>query len=301
MDLIAAMRLFVRVVETGSFSAVAVETAQGQSAVSKQVAALEDHLGTRLLERSTRRHRLTEDGQVFYDHARDVLESAAAAEAAVGRRRQRPEGLLRVGTTTGFARAQIIPRLPRFMALYPELSVELVLSDSRADLIGQGLDLVIRIGQLADSGLILHRLGTSRRLLMASPAYLARRGVPQSPADLAGHDLLLYTPLAHGDVWELQSAAGLLTLPVRGRLRFNSSEGVWAAARAGLGIGRLTTWSVGDDLDAGRLVQVLPDYAPPDFTIAALWPSRRHTPAKVQALVAFLSGELAADPQMRSA
>jgi len=201
MDLLAPMRTFVRVVETGSFTAVAREASTSQPTISRQIAALEAHLGARLLTRSTRALTPTQDGRAFYEHARRALEAVGEAENAVGRRRGRPSGTLKLSIPVVFGRLHVVPRLGRFLARYPELSIELAMGDGFADLVEQGIDLAIRVGVVQDQGLVARRIGTVRRLAVAAPSYLRRRGAPDSPAALASHDCIAYTRLATGNRW----------------------------------------------------------------------------------------------------
>ena len=190
MDLISGMRLFARVVETGGFSAVARETGTSQPTISRTVAALEAHLGVRLLNRSSRAVTLTDDGRQFYGLASSALEAVAEAEGCVGRRRGHPSGLLRLGTPVAFGRLHVAPRMPAFLERHPEVEVELVMNDAFVDLVGEGLDLAIRVGELADPALIARRIGTTRRVTVAAASYLDRRGIPEVPEDLSAHDCL---------------------------------------------------------------------------------------------------------------
>jgi DNA-binding transcriptional LysR family regulator len=296
MDLLAALRTFSRVVETGSFTAVAAELNTTQPTVSRQVAALEDHLGARLLSRTTRQLNLTDDGRVLYEHARRLLEAAEEARGAVGRRKGRPAGLLRLATPVVFGRLHVLPRLPGFLARHPEVSLDLVMSDSFTDLVEEGIDLAIRVGEVTDPALIAKRIGTTRRVTVASPEYLARRGEPAAPGDLGAHDCIVYTRLATGPRWTFSSADGPVTVEVSGRLRVNNSEGVREAVLGGLGIGVVPLWLVSDEVERGLVRLLMRPFEPQPLPMHAVYPSRRFLALKVRAMIDFLETEFALDP-----
>ena len=294
MDLIAGMKLFVRVAETGGFSSVARETSSSQPTVSRIVAALEAHLGVRLLNRSSRAVTLTDDGRAFYAQATRALGAIAEAEASVGRRHGQPTGLLRLGTPVAFGRLHVAPRIPAFLALYPDLEIDLSMTDAFVDLVGEGLDLVVRVGMLEDPSLIARRIGLTRRVTVASSDYLARRGVPQSPADLRDHDCVVYTRLATGNRWHFAGLDGPVT--VRGRFRADNSEAVREAVIAGAGIAVIPVWMFTDEITTGRVRIILAEYEPSALPIHAVYPSRRQVSAKVRAMIDFLDRAFAADP-----
>jgi len=297
LDRLSLLRTFVRVVEAGSFTAVAAERGTSQPTISRQIAALEDHLGCRLLQRSTRSLTLTEDGRRFYEHAGGAIEAVAAAEAAVGRRRSGPGGRLRLATAVVMGRLHLIPRLPAFLQRYPQVEVELSMSDGFVDLVEEGIDLALRVGELDESGLVARRIGTTRRVVVATPGYLARRGRPHHPADLAEHDCIVYSRLATGANWPFLTPDGSLSVPVRGRVRVNSTEGARTAILEGLGIGMAPVWHfVGGELQSGRVVVLLEEFEPKPQPIHAVYPSRRYLPPKVSAMVDFLAEEFGRDP-----
>jgi DNA-binding transcriptional LysR family regulator len=192
-DTLALFRAFVRVVEAGSFTRVAQEQNSSQPTVSRQVAALEEHLGTRLFTRTTRKLTLTDDGRGFYERAKLAIEAVSEAEDAVGRRRSRPSGALRLAMPVVFGRLRVIPHLKEFLTRYPEVSVDLVMNDANADLVEEGIDLAIRSGEIADSSLIARKIGVTRRVVVAAPSYLRGKALPKHPADLAAHDCLTFT------------------------------------------------------------------------------------------------------------
>jgi len=297
-DLLGPMRAFVRVVEAGSFTAVAVEQNTTQPTISRQIAALEEHLGARLLARTTRALTLTDDGRTFYDHAVRALEAVAEAEGVVGRRRGRPSGLLRLATPVVFGRLHIVPRLPAFLARYPDVSVDLIMSDSFADLVEQGIDVAIRVGEVTDPGLIAKRIGLVRRITVAAPSYLKRHRAPKTPADLTDHDCIVYTRLATGNRWTFEGPAGPVTVEVSGRFRADNSEAVREGVVGGLGIAVIPAFAFRDEIESGTVRVVLKAFEPRRLPMQAVYPSRRLVPLKVRALVKHLEDEFALDPRL---
>lgn len=298
MDILAPMRAFVRVAETGSFSAVAAELGTTQPTISRQIALLEDHLGTRLFTRSTRAVTLTEDGRAFWDHALRALEALGEAENAVGRRLRRPSGTLRMVVPVVFGRLQIVPRLAQFMARYPDISIDLTMSDGFTDLVEQGVELAIRVGTVTDLALVARRIGEVRRLTVASPAYLDRHAPPPTPADLASHDCIVYSRLATGSVWHFSGPAGPISVDVRGRFRVDNSEGVREGVLAGLGIAVVPEFVFSNEIAAGRVRVVLAGYEPKPLPLQAVYPSRRYVPPRVRAMIDFLVEQFGAGTAM---
>ena len=295
-DILPLLRSFVRVVETGSFSAVAREANTSQPTISRQMAALEAHLGCLLVQRTTRRLTLTEDGRAFYEQARRALEAVAEAETAVGRRKGHPTGTLRLAVAEVMGRLHILPRLPRFLDRYPEVSVDLVLSDGFTDLIEEGIDLALRVGELSDQGIVARRIGLTRRIVVATPGYLDRHGVPATPEQLRGHRCIVYARLASGASWRF---AGGLSVPITGRLRVNSTEAVRAAVLQGLGIGMVPAWHfVGDEIESGRLRVLLDAWEPEPQPIHLVYPTRRHVAPKLRAMADYLAAEFELDPRL---
>lgn len=298
MDLLSPMRTFVRVVEAGSFTAVANEQSTSQPTISRQIAALEDHLGARLLTRTTRALTLTDDGRAFYEHALRALEAVAEAEGVVGRRRGKPSGLLRLATPVVFGRLHIVPRLPAFLARFPDVSVEVVMSDSFADLVEQGIDVAIRVGEVTDPGLIARRIGIVRRVTVATPAYLERRRAPRTPADLADHDCIVYTRLVTGNRWTFESPTGPLTVEVSGRFKADNSEAVREGVLGGLGIAVIPAFAFRDEIETGAVRVLLKGFEPRQLPMHAVYPSRRLVPLKVRAIIEYLADELSLDPRL---
>jgi DNA-binding transcriptional LysR family regulator len=296
MDLLAGMRLFVRVAETGGFSVAAREARITQPTVSRAVAALEEHLGARLLNRSSRAVTLTDDGRLFYAHASRALDAMAEAEGCVGRRQAVPTGLLRLGTPVAFGRLHIAPRIARFLAQHADVDVELSMDDAFVDLVGQGLDLAVRVGDLGDPSLIARRIGTTRRVTVAAAQYLERRGLPMTPADLTGHDCVVYTRLATGNRWHFVGPNGPITVDVHGRFRADNSEAVREAVVNGAGIAVIPVWMFGDEIRTGRVRIILEAFEPKPLPIHAVYSSRRQLSAKVRAMIDFLAAEFERSP-----
>jgi DNA-binding transcriptional LysR family regulator len=289
MDRLQAMGTFVRVAEAGSFSAVARELATTQSAVSKQVATLERHLGARLLARTTRSLSLTDEGERYFEAARRLVAEVAEAEASVQRGRAQLSGWLRISASVGFGQRVLMPVLRSFLAAHPAVKIDLKLSDGFIDLIEQGIDVAVRIGVLpTDSGLVARRVATSERALYASREYLASRPArqrqPKVPADLLAHACIVYTELATRNAWTLTTPDGSqVTVRVPAAFQTNSSEGVRAATLAGLGITYSPHFMFDDALARGEVVRLLPDWSAPPLPIHLLSTPERRGAAKVRA------------------
>lgn len=298
MDRLNAMASLVRVAETGSFSAVARELGTTQSLVSKQVAALEAHLGARLLSRTTRSVSLTDEGRDYVEAARRILQETQDAEEALRGQAGKVTGRLRIGAAAGFGRIVLFPIVRAFMAQHPQLIVDLQLSDSFVDVVEQGLDAVVRVGELADSSLLAQRVGTAERSLVASKALAARlnreKRLPKAPRDLAGHDCVVYTGLTTPSTWTFD--AGKTTtveqVKVSGRFQTNSTEVVREAVLEGLGIGFAPNWFFTHELMSGAVVRLLPQHAPRPLPIHVLYPASRKHSSKLLAFVEFTRSEL---------
>ncbi len=296
MDLLAALRTFVRIAETGSFSAVAREVGATQPAISRQIAALEDHLGARLLQRSTRSLRLTEDGNDLLAHARLVIEAVDQTEAAIGQRRAQAAGLVRLGSPTVFGRMYVAPHIGMLLERHPQLSVELQMTDDVVDMVQAGLDLAVRVGEVQDAGLVVRRVGTTAAIAVAAPAYLEAHGEPMEPGDLVRHQCIIFTRIAAPDQWQFTGPEGSVPVPVTGRLRSNSIEAVMEAAIAGVGIALLPTWMVGDAVRDGQLRTILQHWKPQRRSISLVYPSRRFLAPRTRAVIDFLVDEFRLDP-----
>lgn len=291
------MQTFVRVVETGSFSAVARELNTTQSAVSKQVAALERHLGARLMTRSTRSLALTEDGERYFEDARRFVNEVNEAEATLRRGEQQLSGWLRVAASVGYGVRVLMPRIEGFLAAHPGVKVDLKLHDGFIDLVEQGIDVAVRIGDLADSSLVARRLTTTRRAAFASPGYLDRLPVgvtlPRVPDDLRSHNCIVYTELATRNLWEFTAPDGtVVRVRVEGNLQTNSSEVVRAAGLSGMGICYTPLWLFEDELARGEMQVLLPDWPLRPVPVHLLSPPQRHRAAKVRAFGDYLVEKL---------
>ncbi len=291
MDRLLAMEMFVRVVETGSFSKAAREFNTTQPTVTKQVAATEARLKVRLLNRNTRGVSLTESGALYYERCKAIVRDAEEADSIVRLRQSQAQGLLRIGTSTAFGRRVVVPLALEFMSRHPQVQVDLSFEDRYVDLVAQGIDVAIRMGKLADSSLGARFLGMNPWVMVAAPAYLKKHGTPKKAQDLSAHVALIYSSVVGDDVWHLHTARGeRVTVPVSGRLRSNNVSAVLAAARAGLGIALMPRYVASDSLASGQVVEVLADHGLAEQEIHAVFPSPKLVPGKVSGFVAFLQG-----------
>jgi DNA-binding transcriptional LysR family regulator len=296
MDLLAAFRVYVRVAEARSFSAVARELNTTQPAISRQVAALEEHLGARLLQRTTRSLALTEDGRDLLEHARRVLDTVEQAEASVGRRHAAPTGLVRLATPATFGRLYVAPRMNRLLERYPELSVDLVMSDGVADLVADGIDLAIRATTVIDSSLVARKIGSTRRVTVASEQCIRDYGLPEHPSDLSRLPCMIFTGSASPTEWQFDGPQGAMSVKVGGRFRSNNSEALREGVLCGLGFAVLPAWLLGDEIASGRLRRVLTGWEPPIGAISAVYPSRRNLAPRTRAVIDFFVDEFRLDP-----
>jgi DNA-binding transcriptional LysR family regulator len=299
MDYLTSLRVFKAVVDAGSFVAAAGALRVSRAAVSKHIGYLETRLGARLLQRTTRSVSLTESGSRFHERCVRLLAELDDAEREASEVNTEPRGTIRINAPSSFATAHIAPHIPEFQRACPEVMVELWLDDRVVDLIEGGFDLAIRISEaLSPSTLIARRLASCRFVACGAPEYFARRGAPRTPDDLASHACLGYalsSPLDRD--WEFVCPQGRRhVVPVHGALRSNDTDCLRAATIAGAGVMLLPSFAVGDDLKAGRLEAVLTEYAAPEYGIFAVYPSRRHLPAKVTAFVEFLTGKYGPAP-----
>ncbi|MDO9361047.1 MAG: LysR family transcriptional regulator [Polaromonas sp.] len=291
MDRLQVMHMFVRVVETGSFSKAAREFATTQPTVSKQIAATEERLNVRLLNRNTRGVSLTESGALYYEKCKIIVRETEEADNIVRLRQTQAQGMLRIGTSVAFGRRVLVPMALDFMAKHPQVQLDLSFEDRYTDLVSQGLDLAVRMGKLADSSLGARFLGANPWAMVAAPRYLKKNGTPKKYRDLAGHAALIYSSVLGDDVWRLVTPRGeAVTVPVTGRLRSNNLSAVLAAARNGLGIAAMPRYVAADSLASGHVVEVLSDHSLPEQEIHAVFPSPKLVSGKVQAFVAYLQG-----------
>jgi DNA-binding transcriptional LysR family regulator len=287
MDLLQALGTFVRVAETGSFSAVGRESGASHSAVTRLIGQLETHFGVRLFHRTTRRLSLTEDGQDLLSQARHLLEVAEDLEGTLGRNRLSPTGLVRIGVSVGGA-MMLVPRLRLLFTRYPGLSVELVVRDRFGDMIDERLDVALQLGQPADASLVTRAVATFGHVTVASPAYLEKHGAPASPADLAAHACIIHETRPDSAVWHFTGSQGPVTVNVAGLLRVNNSEVARHAALAGYGIAQLPEQMVLDDIRAARLYRLLKDYPSQRQQGFVVYPSRRHLPLRTRVVIDYL-------------
>jgi DNA-binding transcriptional LysR family regulator len=288
MDRLAALEIFVRVVDTGSFSAVARHRGVGQPAISKAVAQLEDWLGVSLLLRSTRSVVPTEAGRVFYERARRTIEEAEEAVTAARGSASGLTGKLRVSTSVCFGKLHVIPRLSEFLDEHPKLEVELVLDDRHVDLVNEGIDVAMRMGPMPDSNMTARRLAEGRRVVVATPAYLQRHGVPATPEDLGRHQSIIYSGNPGWDTWTFRKAALEVTVVLQGRLKVTAAEGLRAAVTCDLGLGIASEWNFWPELKSGEVVEVLEDWALPITNLSAVYPTGRLASTKARAFAAFV-------------
>lgn len=293
MDRFGDLDVFAHVVTAKSMSAAGRELKLSPAVISKRIRRLEERLGVRLLQRTTRQLSLTEAGQGFYERVVSILSSIEDAEAWVASGAGQARGTLRVSAPTSFGRLHIAPHLKPFLDANPMVTVDLVLSDSFVDIIAEGFDLAVRIADLQDSSLVAKRLAPNHRVLCAAPDYVAAHGIPASIEELSHHTLIAHNT----DQWRLDGPVGPVGVRVNGPLRTNSSEVVREALLAGVGIALRSTWDVGPELKTGQLVRVLPDYSVGKrVAVYAVYPSRRHMEQKVRVFVDYLAELYGATP-----
>jgi DNA-binding transcriptional LysR family regulator len=287
MDILGALGILVRVVETGSFSAVARERGLSQAAVARQVSQLEDHFAVRLFQRTTRKLNLTEDGQMLLGLARPVLDGVEGIEAALGQQSALPVGLVRVGVTVVASRFLSL-RLPSLLIDHPRLKVELVVGDRLNDLIDDRLDFAMRAGEITDASLVVRRSGTAMRVVVAAPTYIKLHGEPSSPAELANHICIVHDTGPDSDVWTFATREGPEGFRVSGGFLANDGRAAHLAARTGYGIAHLSLLEVFDDLRSGALVRVLRDFPAPGVPVNLVYPSRRHLAPRTRLVMDFI-------------
>lgn len=287
MDQFSAIPVFVAVVEKGKFSAAAQSLGVSKSAVSKRINQLENHLGVRLLHRTTRKLSLTEAGARYYEHAAKALRAASKAEDAVTELQGEPQGKLKISSPMSFGRLHVAPLIPRFLQRYPKLQIDLVMDDKNIDLVAVGVDVAIRAGDMPNSTLIARKLAPLRQVLCACPSYIERYGMPVTPSELCNHNCILFSYSGDANEWALNKDGQSEVVMVSGSYRVNNSEAILEALLDGIGIGRLPTFVAGPDLKAGNLVRVLDSYHLPNHTFYAVFPEREYMPAKVRAFLDF--------------
>lgn len=290
MDRFREMEIFIAVVEAGSFVGAAEKLRISKSVTSRIVQELEIRLGGRLLQRTTRRLSLTDAGRAYFQRCKQLLEELAEVEDAVRMDREKAFGLLRVSAPLTFGTMHLASLWGGFLKLYPQIQLDISLLDRRVDLIGEGYDMAIRIApRQEDSTLVSSKLASSRMVACASPDYLKRNGTPRVLEDIAQHDFIGYSYLPTGDLWTFKSRNAVEGVKTNPRLRVNNGDTCRAAALAGLGIVVQPTFIVGEDLQTGRLVEILPDWQAEERGVYAVYPTRQHLSRKVRALTEYLA------------
>lgn len=296
MDVLQAMKTFTAVIEAGSFVGAMDLVGLSKPAVSRHIAELERHLGSRLIQRTTRRLSLTSEGQSYYQRCKEILSAVQQAEAEIGSSTQEVQGALRIGAPQTFGALHLSALWGRFAALHPKVTMELVLSDRVVDVVEEGFDLVVRIARLQDSSLISRRLARTRMVLCASPHYLTTRGSPVQPEDLVRHDVISYSYWSSGNAWTFLGPKGETTVHVHSRIHANNGDTCRAAALAHQGIVLLPDFLIHEDLKSGALIELIPEHRSVELGIFAVYPTRKQLPLKVRKLVDFLVAELRIPP-----
>jgi DNA-binding transcriptional LysR family regulator len=292
MDRLAAMDAFVRVVDAGSFSGAANQLRMGQSAVSKAIAQLEGRLRVRLLLRSTRGLTPTEAGRIFYERAKRSVEEAEEAEFGARGAVTTLSGRLRIHATVAFGRLCVLPRLPGFLAEHPALDVDIILDDRKIDLVETGIDIGLRAGQLSNSALTARKIAQCQRRVIGTPSYFNTTGVPQSPADLIAHQVIIYDQPLGGPTWSFRQGQREVSVSLGGRVRLNSAVGVRACVLADLGLAVASEWMFAPELKAKTVKPVLTDWSLPPVEAWAIFPTGRQVSAKARAFASFIESQM---------
>ncbi len=296
MASLQAIQIFTRVVELASFSAAAREARVSQPTISKAIAALERSLGVRLLERTTTSLTLTEEGKRFYARSKNVIEEYAEAVAEARGQTQRLTGLLRISAPVGLGEFRLNGLFLEFLALYPQIEIELILSDRMIDLIEEGIDVAIRLGDKLPPNVIARNIAISPRVLVAQPEYVKRTKPIHRPEDLAEHEYIRFAGISTGDQMEFSQDDETIIVPMRGRYRVNSSLALRQCFLEGIGLGTAPAWLVQDLIDTNALVQLLPTWKMPCQTLHLVYPSRRYQPLRTRALLQFMTKKIPALP-----
>lgn len=294
MDRLRSITALIAVVESGSFVAASQRLHSSKAAISRYIQELETYLGVRLLQRTTRHIALTEAGRDYYHRAKNILADLDDADSAVGANNASLIGNIRINAPLTFGTRYLAPLWAEFMARHPAITLDIELNDRRVDLLEEGFDLAIRIGNLADSSLVSRRLANRHAVLCASPAYLEKYGTPTKPEDLTHHQAISYSYLPTGDVWHFQSVKdGERAIAIKARMHTNNGDTIRAVVLAGQGIALQPIFQVGPDIKEGRLVTFLPEWSGPSFGIHAVYPSRKNLSLKVKTLIDYLAEKLA--------
>ena len=294
MDRLRSLNALIAVVESGSFVAAAQRLHSSKAAISRYIQELETYLGVRLLQRSTRRVALTEAGRDYYQRAKQILTDLDDADSAVGANNASLVGNIRINAPLTFGTRYLAPLWAEFMEHHPAITLDIELNDRRVDLLEEGFDLAIRIGNLADSSLVSRRLANSHAVLCASPSYLEKYGIPATPEELTQHQAISYSYMPTGDIWHFHSANnGERAIAVKARMHTNNGDTIRAAVLAGQGIALQPIFQVGPDIKEGKLQTFLPEWSGPAFGIHAVYPSRKNLSLKVKTLIDYLAEKLA--------
>ena len=293
MNLFNSIELFVRTVELGSFSELGRQTHMAPSSISRQINSLEKKLGVRLLQRTTRKINLTEAGQIYYEKVRKILSDLDDAHLAIAQLQASPKGLLRINAAVPFGERNIVPLIPNFLTLYPELKIDLILEDRNIDLVKERVDLAIRIGRLNDSSIVARKLADNQFVVCASKKYLEIHGLPNTPNDLTQHNCIINKNIYHGQIWQFTKGNTRQETTVTGNFQANSGGAIYAAVLSNLGIAALPTWYVEDDIKLGKLKRVLKNYefnlpSMNGSAIYALYPAGQYLPPKVRVYIDYL-------------
>jgi DNA-binding transcriptional LysR family regulator len=297
MENLSDIAVFVQVVESGSFTAAAERLRLSRSVVSKYITRLEDRLGARLMNRTTRRLSLTEAGQAFFASSQRGLQEIEAAQAEVSQLQKTPRGRLRLNTPMSFGILHIAPAIREFLTPYPDLLIDMRLDDRQVDLVEEGFDLAIRIAELPDSSLVARRLGPCRHIVCASQEYINQHGAPKTPDDLRRHNILTYRYQDSPNEWRFLTPDGrYASIQVTGSIQMNNSLAIREAVLSGAGITLTPSFIVGEDIKTGRLKQLLPEYRAQEISIYAVYPEHRHLLPKVQAFIDFMKERITETP-----
>lgn len=299
MDQLGAMRAFIRVIQTGSFSAAGREQNTSQATISKKVAALEIKLGVKLLTRSSRDLSLTQIGAQYYEKCVAIIGELDEAEAIARSQMAIPQGVVRISVPVVFGRMIIGPIMAEFLSLYPEVKVDLALNDKHVDLISDGVDVAIRARQLEDSSLVARHLFDNPMLLIAAPEYLARQDEPLEPMDLKQHNCLVYSMLKTINIWHFNHGDNNISVPVSGNFQSDNGDVLMELALAGTGLTQLPVWMVDEHLKSGRLKKVLPNYVSKPLPFNAIYPQNRYVPLQVRCFVDFIKQKIFENPKFR--
>jgi len=298
MDSIEVMRSFIRIIETGNFSAVAKEQNTSQATISKRIASLENKLGTRLLVRGSREHTLTEAGKKYYESVSNIILEIDEAEAEARSMTSTPKGVLRVAAPTMFCGMFIVPVLPKFLMTYPEIKVDMSLDEKKVDLVKEGVDVAIRLGDLLDSSLVAKRLGDHELIIVSSPRYLKKHSSPRHLQELPNHNCLTYSLLPKkGATWVLNEKNKTVEIEVSGNFQCDNGIGLKEMLLANAGIALMPKWLVHEEIESGKLVHILTDYYK-RYPISAVFSKSRYTPLKVRCFLDFMENMIINNPSL---